>query len=83
MALNSNVTHTEEKAPSNCLIITCSGDPRKLCYESEHHKKLDSAGDRMTAYLRLWVEAGKNSVTPSPMISSESDRFGLLRVPQA
>ncbi len=42
-------------------------------------QEMEVALERLTAYIKVWVERGAGSVSSSPMISAKSDRFGLLR----
>lgn len=47
---------------------------RAACLRNEN----EVAHERFSTYLRLWVEAGEQVCSPPPMISLESDRFGIL-----
>ena len=79
LSLSHSLTHTH-----TCHII--SGDPDMLWQSYQqaiHRKELDVARERITTYFRLWVEAGEKSIVPSPEISKEFNRFGLLSCPQA
>ena len=46
-------------------------------------KELNKTREQLAAYLLQWVEQGEKTVVPSPEISKEHDRFGLLTAPQA
>ncbi len=42
-------------------------------------QEVEVALERLNAYIKVWVEQEAGSVSGSPMISAQSDRFGMLK----
>lgn len=40
---------------------------------------MDLAYESLATYIKQWLDTAEKAVVPSPMISSTSDRYGLLK----